>query len=383
MPDVPKSDLNPWTDALLNPMRQVGDELADAVISELFTQSEVTAVNSLMKNLVTNEFPEPETLPPIVRDYLLQTDQLPQWADPKLIESGEQVFWRFGSKIILILHGYSLPFDYLGKKGVQVLALTTRLVSNPTRRITEVAQFLVDVLQPGGLTTAGGRGRRSIQKVRLMHGAVRRLALGSPNWNKDWDVPINQEDLAGTLMSFSWVVLDGLEKMGVSLSEADREGYLHCWLVAGELLGIRHELLPKSVESARELTAAVARRQFGPSEEGKAMTHALTESMANILPGDVFHHAIPLLIRYFLGEERAGWLGIEGPDYAAPLLAPLRVLGVEASTLLRNSEALSHLAEKVGRLLIESIVYVERGGNRPSFTIPVELRQQWGVNWLS
>src|SRR5436305_14119228 len=128
---------------------------------------------------------------------------------------------------MLILHGYSLPFDYLGKKRVQVLAHTTRLMSNPNRRITQVAQFMVDVLQPGGLTTGQGRGRRSIQKVRLMHAAVRRLAQMSPEWNTAWDLPINQEDLAGTLMSFSWVVMDGLEKLGVSLSKTDREAYLH------------------------------------------------------------------------------------------------------------------------------------------------------------
>src|SRR5689334_13467628 len=112
-------------------MRQVGDELADRVIAELFATSEIAAVNGVMRNLVTNEFPEPESLPPLVRDYLAQTDQLPPWADPQLIEAGEQVFWRYGPKLILILHGYSLPFDYLGHKGVQVLALTTRLLTNP------------------------------------------------------------------------------------------------------------------------------------------------------------------------------------------------------------------------------------------------------------
>src|SRR3954466_3039562 len=114
MPDPSPSGLNPWTDALLDPMRQIGDGLADALGSELFAQSEVAAVNSLMRGLITNEFPEPETRPPIVRDYFLQTDQLPQWADPKLIESGQHVFWRYGSKIILILLVNSLRFDFLG-----------------------------------------------------------------------------------------------------------------------------------------------------------------------------------------------------------------------------------------------------------------------------
>ena len=172
----------------------------------------------------------------------------------------------------------------LGQKGVHVLTLTTRLLSNPTRRITEVSQFLVDVMQPGGLTTPGGRGRRSIQKVRLMHAAVRKLAAESPDWNPAWDLPINQEDLAGTLMSFSWIVLDGLEKLGAALTSDEREAYLHCWKVIGHLLGIRNELLPKNFDSARDLAAAIVRRQFGPSSEGKALTKALVDMMAQVLP---------------------------------------------------------------------------------------------------
>src|SRR3954454_6141105 len=91
--------------------------------------------------------------------------------------------------------------------------------------------FLVDIMQAGGLTEPGGRGRRAIQKVRLMHGAVRKLAASAPTWKAEYGLPINQEDLAGTLMSFSWVVMDGLDKLGISLSDSDREAYLHCWLV--------------------------------------------------------------------------------------------------------------------------------------------------------
>jgi mpaB/rubber oxygenase-like protein len=209
------------------------------------------------------------------------------------------------------------------------------------------------------------------------------MTVSTPGWKAEYGLPINQEDLAGTLMSFSSIVVDGLERLGVTLSDSDREAYLHCWLVAGHLLGIRQELLPPNFDSAQALAAAVARRQFGPCPEGKEMTKALVQMMANTLPGDAFRNVPPLLIRYFLGQEWASWLGIEEGAFAQVLSAPLHFLGIEASTLLQNSAALSRLAEHVGQLLIESIVYVERGGNRPSFTIPTQLRQQWGVNWLS
>jgi hypothetical protein len=184
-------------------------------------------------------------------------------------------------------------------------------------------------------------------------------------------------------MSFSWIVLDGLDKLGVSLSDSDREAYLHCWLIAGQMLGIREELLPPNVESAKALAAAVARRQFGPTAEGKEMTQALVHMMADTLPGNVFRSIAPFLIRYFLGKEWASWLGIEEEHFLPFLSTPLRLLGIETSRVLQDCAALNRLAEHVGHLLLESLVFIERGGNRPSFTIPADLRQQWGVNWIS
>src|SRR5262245_15657081 len=77
-----------------------------------------------------------------------------------------------GPEIIMTLFCYGLPSCYAAAKGVQVLALTTRLFSNPTRRVIETAQMVVDVMAPGGLA-ARGRGIRTAQKVRLMHAAVR------------------------------------------------------------------------------------------------------------------------------------------------------------------------------------------------------------------
>jgi hypothetical protein len=65
------------------------------------------------------------------------------------------------------------------------------------------------------------------------------------------------------------------------------------------------------------------------------------------------------------------------------LTLPLNVGGEVLGDLIHDSPAVSDLAEKVGKVLINSIVLVQRGGNRPTFTIPKELQQQWGVNWTS
>jgi hypothetical protein len=367
----------------MDSMRQTGDPLADAVVSELFKDGEITEVNSLMRTLVMNEYAPLSGVPPIVADYLKQTQSLPDWADPAMIKAGEQVFWRFGPELIVILTCYALPFCYLGKNGVPVLALTTRLISNPARRVLETAQMVVDVMHAGGLTSDQGRGRRTLQKVRLMHAAVRYLAPSSPEWKAAYGVAVNQEDLAGTLMAFSFISLEGLRKIGIVLTPADQEAYLHCWRIVGQMLGLQPNMLPADMGQAEALVSSISRREFAASAYGVEMTAALMNALADMLPGDLFRQAPPLLLRYFLGEEWASWLGVRESKWIEVVAAPLRFLGLERSDILNDSEAIRKLTQHVGKLIISSIVFVERAGNRPSFTIPADLKEQWGVNWTS
>jgi hypothetical protein len=93
-------------------------------------------------------------------------------------------------------------------------------------------------------------------------------------------------------------------------------------------------------------------------------------------------------MRYFLGAEHAGMIGVapallEKSGLRSLLTLPLQVGGEVLTDLVHDSAAISQLAELMGKILINSVVLVQRGGNRPSFTIPTELALQWGVNWTS
>lgn len=378
----PFQNAGAWTNDFLEPMRQVGDPPADAAIEAIFATGSVGAVNALMKGLVTNEGYVPASLPPVVQVFLAHTEDLPPWADPRRVAIAEDVFGHWGPQIVLVLLCYSLPFCYAAHKGVQVLAMTSRLTGNATRRIVETAQMVVDVLRPGGLTSADGRGRRTLQKVRLMHAAVRRLAVASSEWNPAWGLPINQEDLAGTLMSFSWITLDGLRKLRIRLSPEQEEAYLHFWAIVGEQLGIREDLIPADIPSADALSDSISRRQFGASPEGVAMTDALVKMMQYQIPGNLLDGMPAILISYLLGSEGAGYIGVHQDLAAQAVGVPLSVFGHAVSDLNRDA-VIADAATKMSRLLINSAVLIERQGNRPAFAIPDQLKQQWGVNWLS
>ena len=233
--------------------RAIGDPPADAVIADLASSGSITDVNALMRSLVENDQMPSAELPELMRQYLATTGTMPSWMDTDQVKRAENVFWRYGPQIIVNLFCYSLPYCYAARKGVQVLALTSRLYTNPTRRVIETAQMIIDVMQPGGLLEKGS-GVRSAQKVRLMHAGVRAQIAAHPEaWDPSFGVPINQEDLAATMMSFSWIVIDGLRRMGHPVSDADAEAYLHCWKVVGHLLGVEPDLLPGEHDPGRRL----------------------------------------------------------------------------------------------------------------------------------
>jgi hypothetical protein len=359
-------------------MREQCDPVADEVVRSLFQEGQVGGANALMRLLVRNEDLVPGQLPAPLRGYLEASAHRPSWMDKALLEQGERVFGRYGPTISVALFCASLPSCYAAAKGVQVLHLTARLATDPFRRIVETGQMLVDVLSPGGLGPHG-RGLRTVQKVRLMHAAVRHLVRDSGQWRPEWGQPINQEDLAGTLQTFSTVVLRSLEKLGVQLSDTERRGYFHAWRVVGYGLGIDERLLPAEPEDGARLFDAIARRQFQESPEGREMTVALMALLEHATPGNLFDGMGPTLMRHLMGEETARLLAVPPSDWTGILMGPLKALGWVGDAVGDSGPGLARLSELFGRKVLEGLVWVGRGPERTPFQIPDILRQSWDV----
>jgi hypothetical protein len=366
----------PWSDELLNGMRQVCDPPADDVVARIFSSGGIQEINGLMGTLVGNDQLDPAALPDGVREFLNLSAGLPAWADMTRIQTGEQLFWEYGPAMITGLFCDSLPFCYLGRKGVQVLALTARLYTNPLRRVLETAQFLVDTLQRGGLGPAGD-GVRTAQKVRMMHAAIRLQVRESGLWQPEFDMPINQEDMAGTLMSFSVVVLDALVKLGFPLTADEQEAYLHCWKVIGHILGVRDELLPPNVASARSLAATIQQRQAGDCPEGRMMTQALVRMLQDHAP-PLARHVPATLVRYLLGDRWADLLGVQCPHWEEALAGMLPLIDRPLADA-GHDKTIAEVNAWFSRHLVQAVILIDRGGSRPQFRLPAELRGKWGI----
>ena len=99
-----------------------------------------------------------------------------------------------------------------------------------------------------------------------------------PFWDtKQNGVPVNQEDLAFTLLTFGYTIPIGLEQIGISWSEEDREAWWTTWRLVGSQLGIVPELLPANITQCKVLYDILIERLAGSSKEGIALTNSLKD----------------------------------------------------------------------------------------------------------
>jgi len=367
-----------FTDAFLDEMRETGDPTADAVVRRIFATGKVDAVNALMKTLVRNDGVPAKKLPKAVRDYLDATDDLPPWADMERIEAGERFFAVHGPFCVLALACASLPACYAMRKGVQVLSMTARLQADPILRIGETAQMMLHAMAAGGLAPDGA-GIRDAQKVRLMHAAVRHLVGRSDAWDPDWGVPVNQEDLAFTLMTFSVAALDSTAMLGRTFSDDDADAYFHCWSCIGHVMGVDARLMPATIDDSRELWDRIVERNWAPSPEGRAMTSALVGAMERAVPGTIFDGFPSYLVRHLGGDDLGDILGVRKRGWTSVLSTPLRLFARGTDLFGDANRAFESVAAHFSTQLLEAVGWVARSGERAPFDIPQELAERWNV----
>jgi hypothetical protein len=373
--------------AFLDRMRQTIDPPADAVARTVVEQNLHRVVGDLIK---TRQMWDPDgepsrQLPEDIRSYMKAASALPSWRDEAMVNDAEQFFLLYGLASSTLLACASLPQCYVMKYGTEVLAYTKFLQVNPTRRIQETAQMVMDVMAPGGLN-AGGRGVRATMKVRVMHAIVRHMIMkdqravanpSDPALKATFGLPINQEDMVYTLMTFSYVVTEGFRTMGYQMTDRQREGYIHCWNVVGYLMGIREELLPATVADAKELFEVIQHRQVGQSEAGQKLTAALLDAVQDALPGDHHDPLVAALARKLVGDATADTLGIQRPT----LIQQIRLDALLDAWALSARLATDLNADKSIRIASEELhhaIMVKIGGMAGApFEVPDEFVKQW------
>ncbi len=367
----------------LRSLRDETDPLADEIVDKYFTESSFDRGKTLLffDALAKNSDPIPKGLPDYFEKYFYETETLPPWADVKKINKAESLFELYGPQILMMLCVKSLPMAYSCGDGAQVLLKTGRLieqngvVSGVNRRLMETTQFVVSVAQQGGLGPQG-RGIRTAQKVRLMHASIRYFLSKGKDWDPAWGKPINQEDMAGTLQSFSSLVLEGLAQSALQLTPEEKDAYVHLWRVAGHFIGVKPELLPEGYDVAHAFGVSIFNDQRKSSDAGKELTQSLLAFMEYMLPGNLFDHLPVFFLQTYMGQETSQVLGLEWP--------PKNPLGFFMERIFTDFDAHTDDKEGFGKLvayfaskLLFSMDHFYYGGKRARFWIPPTLRENW------
>ncbi|MBI3520317.1 MAG: DUF2236 domain-containing protein [Bacteroidetes bacterium] len=305
-----------WNNEFLKSMSLKTDPLGEAVITELIANNDFIALRNLFTQLDYNgETSSDSDLPKAVVDYFNAELTLPLWANYEKIRIAQNVFATYCAEISLLLNFKSLPLCYSCKNGAKVLAATGRLAqsgkdtSKLVRRLLETAQMVINVMSPDGLSPRG-KGIITVKKVRLYHATIRYFVLSEKYNPAGWDVeefgqPINQEEMAGTLMSFSALILDGLEQLGVKLSAIEKDSYMHCWNIVGHFIGLDPQLYPANYQEGWDLGIAIIKRNQSQSEDGKFLTESLLDFSADFFKSTIFQKMPVYLMNYFIKDVSA------------------------------------------------------------------------------
>ncbi|CAO3565596.1 unnamed protein product [Mortierella alpina] len=246
----------------LEPLRRLGDPLADEALAALDIKRGEDALEALLAYAAQPSETHKSLAP---QQLLTQVMVVPEWVDWDRIQRGQLVFWRYCLFFNNSLVHFSLANGFSISKVMKVLNSTGYVSGEKTKqRILETAQFVYDVfhsldyLQPGS-----GIAWKSFIRIRLLHAGVRarllKISRTHPKYFnlKEEGVPINQEDQLGTLFSLSSAIWQVMERrQDVHMTTGEREDFLHVWRYVGHVMGVDNVLgvthTPERAEACME-----------------------------------------------------------------------------------------------------------------------------------
>lgn len=325
--EIPKKKSFVTEDHQLDAFRHAGDQLADEVVLELMKEKHTSELYAFLKSKTWQEVHAMTFTNPLLHQFISEGNQLPSWAEAGKISESTALFRNNGNEFLFMLGIVSLPYCYAAAKGALALYHTEKIRKNTEQRLLDTTSFVVEIMKVGAFEE-GELGFLAVKQIRLRHALARYYLQKVPEIANLQEVPINQEDMAGTNLAFSYVVLKAMPLIGVHFNKDIQNAYLHFWSVIGFLMGLNTDLLPVDLKHAYWLERTIARRQFKPSDSGRELTGQLVQHYKNQIPNKMTTILIKPLIRHLLGDEVSAMIGLESKLVARPaeklmLLLPL------------------------------------------------------------
>ena len=304
----------------LNQNRLIGDPLADYLVNQIFDKKEQANFYRILQMDAASVMDAEDSE---LKSFLMDVRPLPQWFDAERILKGQKFYKKFAMPIMTLLGGLSLPYCYAASPGNKALYLSDKMRKSPGKRLVDTADFIITVSTALNISE-NSEAQISINKLRLIHAVARYYLLNSSKWSIEWGIPINQEDMAGTNLAFSYIIVKGLQKSGYMITEREKENFLALWRYIGYQLYIQDELLPSTLKEAERLEQAIRKRHFQESEEGFTLAKELITYYKTMTKG-MDSYLLESQIRYWLGPLAADCVGLKADKLKDTLVQTLNL----------------------------------------------------------
>ncbi len=223
----------------------VGDEPMDRLLDWMMATG-LSQTRPLFDRALAGGIASLPDAPQELRDFFSTVETMPPWVDAELLRRGQRAMRRGGADGMYIARDVSLLGGYQFSGFNKTLLRTGALEKGSNKRFAETMQWAMDVIAEDGLGPLGV-GYRSTIRVRLIHAFVRRHVGAMPDWRTDeWGVPVNQTDMAATLIGALIAPPAASLGMGILTAPEDLDAVAHLTRYVGWLIGVEDEWLPHS-----------------------------------------------------------------------------------------------------------------------------------------
>lgn len=389
-----------WSDdRFLDEIRAHVDQVADDCVTALGTQQNFA---DIFRKDTSNWATLPDDAPLALQDFFAQTDRrllleknlekFPFGVDPERLDRGERVFLDHAFFACVVLLAKSLPEGYAAPCLATLLNLSGNLRTNPYRRLLGVLQLVVDVSSVHGFEEKG-QALAAARQARLMHAGIRRFVPRlMPNYTDTYrGQPVNLEDMLGTIMGLSLLVIDGMPMLGDVLPANEAEDYYYVWRAFAVAMGIHppglrgnDSWVPATLDDARAFYRSYARRHYehNPTRnpDGVALARENLAMLRHLLP---FPLTLPglrripeLLMTQLMGDEACARVGLT--PYVVPFglhwlaVGTLRLL-IDLGRFLDRIDPKGRWHPTISAILLQNMIKQEYGGV-VTFEIPESIK---------
>ncbi|MGV0715019.1 oxygenase MpaB family protein [Mycolicibacterium sp. XJ662] len=254
----------------------VGDEPMDRLVAWMSSAGLKETRPLFDRALASGIDAVPDAPEPLV-GFFREVETVPSWVDRTMLERGQRALRRGGADGMYIARDVSLLGGYQFSGFNKTLLRTGALEKGSNKRFAETMQWAMDVIAEGGLQVLGS-GYQATLRVRFIHSLVRRHVGAMPDWRADeWGVPVNQTDMAATLVGALVAPAVGVAGMGVVLRPKDYAAVAHLTRYVGWLMGVEDEWLPRDFRDSIRVLYHTLGALAEPDESSKQLAMPMVD----------------------------------------------------------------------------------------------------------